>query len=289
MVTLLGINISLDRLIFLGSFFFAAGLLRIVRRSSKHPSAYRYSSLLDEAVVCGLLFARLGYVIGHTDAYRTHPYEALFFWLPGYAPLYGLAAGLIWALLRFWRNRGAYTPNPGVFVAAALPLVIALLYLGVWAQGNTTEENTQIADALDNLPMISNGGQPMSLKNLKGHSIVVNLWASWCVPCRIEMPILQDAYQRFQKSGLVVVGLDLSETLAQASAFASERGVTYVIAAPARSSETIRTQIGRLINTIGSNVIPVSIFVDASGKVRAVLIGVLSPGAIDDWLRRYAT
>ncbi|MDT8843086.1 MULTISPECIES: TlpA disulfide reductase family protein [Burkholderiaceae] len=288
MVTLLGINISFDRLIFFAAFFSATCLLRIVSRKSKHPSVYRYSALLDEAAVCGLLVARLGYVAGHMDAYRAHPYEVLFFWLPGYAPLYGLAGGLTWALLRIWRGRRTHTPSLRVLATAALPLVIALLYLSVQTWENPTGKDSQIADALNNLPMTGTDGQPLILQNLKGHSIVVNLWASWCVPCRMELPILQDASQRLQKSGLIVVGLDLYEARSQALAFASARGVTYVIASPIHSSETTRTQIDRLINFIGSNVIPVSIFIDASGKVRAVLPGILSPGTIDDWVRRYS-
>ena len=290
MVTLLGINISLDRLIFLSSVFFAIGLLSIVNRTSKRPSSWDYKSLLEQAIVCGLIVARLGYVAGHMDAYKTHPYEVLFFWLPGFAPLYGLAGGLAWASLRLWRERATHAVNFRIVAAVALPLVSALLFLGVQFQPQeSTDKGSEIADALDNLPMIGAEGQPIVIKDLKGHSVVVNLWASWCVPCRIEMPILQDAQRRLEKSGLVVIGLDLAETQAQALAAARARGLSYVIASPVRSSEATRTQIHRLISSIGSDLIPVSIFFDASGKVKAVLIGVLSPGTIDDWLRRYAT
>ncbi|MBS2132142.1 TlpA family protein disulfide reductase (plasmid) [Burkholderia thailandensis] len=286
MVSLPGINITLARLILLVSYFATSILFRLVRRFTRNPSAYRYSRLLDEAIVCGLIFARLGYLIAHIDAYRTHPYEALFFWLPGYAPLYGLAGGFAWSLFRIQRNRATYI-NPGLFVAAALPLIAASLYLSLPVHDNIASKNSRVADALNSLPMTTVDGQPFTLKNLNGHSVVVNIWASWCLPCRLEIPILQDSYERYRKAGLIVVGLDLSETAPQASSYAHARGVAYVIASPDRDSKNLRTQIDQVIEAIGSNVIPVSVFVDASGKVRDVLFGILSPGSIDDWLRRY--
>ena len=66
-------------------------------------------------------------------------------------------------------------PSLRVLAAAALPLVIASLYLSVQTSENPTGKDSQIADALNSLPMTGTDGQPLFLKDLKGHSLVVNL------------------------------------------------------------------------------------------------------------------
>jgi cytochrome c biogenesis protein CcmG/thiol:disulfide interchange protein DsbE len=83
------------------------------------------------------------------------------------------------------------------------------------------------------------GAQPLVARNqaqfqadldaLKGRVVVVNFWASWCVPCREEMPALQQASQAYAEAGrpVTVIGVDASDVRSEAAKFLGEVGVTY--------------------------------------------------------------
>ncbi len=121
----------------------------------------------------------------------------------------------------------------------AAVLIIALLIVGLAASGGSTA----IDDALVSgqrppapditLPVLVSGpglppaGQRVSLSSLKGTPVVLNLWASWCGPCRDEAPIFETAWERYRTKGALVLGLDLQDLSGNALAFLREYGITY--------------------------------------------------------------
>ena len=121
----------------------------------------------------------------------------------------------------------------------AAVLIIALLVVGLAASGGSTA----IDDALVSgqrppapditLPVLVSGpglppaGQRVSLSSLKGTPVVLNLWASWCGPCRDEAPIFETAWQRYRGKGALVLGLDLQDLSGNALEFLREYGITY--------------------------------------------------------------
>ncbi|MFZ4755604.1 MAG: TlpA family protein disulfide reductase [Miltoncostaeaceae bacterium] len=118
-------------------------------------------------------------------------------------------------------------------------LIIALLVVGLAASGGSTA----IDDALVSgqrppapditLPVLVSGpglppaGQQVSLSSLKGTPVVLNLWASWCGPCRDEAPIFETAWERYRGKGALVLGLDLQDLSGNALEFLREYGITY--------------------------------------------------------------
>jgi len=74
-------------------------------------------------------------------------------------------------------------------------------------------------------------GDTISLKSLEGNPVLLNLWATWCLPCRRETPYLQDVHQRFGSRGLQVVGVSVDSRNGRrdVDAFLQEFGVTYQI------------------------------------------------------------
>lgn len=70
-------------------------------------------------------------------------------------------------------------------------------------------------------------GQDLSLNDLRGQIVVLNFWASWCGPCRVEAPDLQRIHERYQDRGVVVVGITYTDTDAKSLAFMDEFGMTY--------------------------------------------------------------
>jgi thiol-disulfide isomerase/thioredoxin len=71
-------------------------------------------------------------------------------------------------------------------------------------------------------------GKPHKLAEWKGKVLVLNFWASWCPPCREEIPLLQSAHQRYEPQGLAIVGLAIDQ-LGSVAAFRKQAGITYPI------------------------------------------------------------
>src|SRR5512138_2650225 len=72
-------------------------------------------------------------------------------------------------------------------------------------------------------------GQKVRLRDLRDKVVVLNFWATWCVPCRAEMPALENVYQELGPQGLVVVGVDVQESAEKVMTFLPEVGVTFPI------------------------------------------------------------
>lgn len=111
-------------------------------------------------------------------------------------------------------------------------------------------------------------GKPVTLAAFRGKIVLVNFWASWCVPCRTETPMLVRWYQRLRGQGFIVIGIDQQEGPGAVRAFVQEFHVPYPIALD-RSGATSATY-----NVRG---LPTSFLLDRTGVVRAVHIGALPP------------
>jgi peroxiredoxin len=102
-------------------------------------------------------------------------------------------------------------------------------------------------------------GKSWRLKDLQGKVVLVNFWATWCPPCRKEMPDLQSLYVRFQEQGFVVLAISDEET-AKVTPFVAERAITYpVLLDPGR-------KVNGLFQIEG---IPKSFVYDRNGKLVA--------------------
>jgi len=109
-------------------------------------------------------------------------------------------------------------------------------------------------------------GNQLTLSELRGHPVVLNLWASWCLPCRSEMPAIEKAYERYKDTGLMVVGLNMTSQDAEsaARAFVQELGLTFPIVLDRDGSVRARYQLLGL---------PSTYFIDQNGIIRSVIIG----------------
>ncbi len=118
-------------------------------------------------------------------------------------------------------------------------------------------------------------GDEISLSNFRGQPVLINFWASWCEPCRIEMPMLINAYQRYSADGLVILGLNVTEqdTIEFVNSFVNEFVVPYPILLD--QGEEVSHEDYRLIG------LPMSVFIDRAGIVKRVVIGALRDDEID--------
>lgn len=114
-------------------------------------------------------------------------------------------------------------------------------------------------------------GERFDLADQRGDIVVMNVWASWCAPCRAEAPILQQAYEDFTDEGVQFVGLDTRDSDASARAFIDRFGITY---------PNVLDPDGRLqllfADTLPPQAIPSTIVIDRQGRVAARMLGSVS-------------
>ena len=116
-------------------------------------------------------------------------------------------------------------------------------------------------------------GDTIHSADLKGKVVVVNFWATWCLPCRLEMPSLEKLHERHAGDDLVVLGFDVDVgNDAGVRSFLAERGITYPVG---RASVASRTAFG------GIPGIPTTFIVDRSGRVRHKVVGYFAPPALE--------
>ena len=107
-------------------------------------------------------------------------------------------------------------------------------------------------------------GRRLRLSDLRGRPVLVNFWATWCIPCREEFPLMVDAYERHRDDGLEILGVLHDDDPAAARAFADDHGATWPILDDAQDVAW-RDYLG-----IGP---PQSYFVDANGVIQAFSLG----------------
>lgn len=137
---------------------------------------------------------------------------------------------------------GLWNADAPVATAAAMPVVL-----------------TGAAAYPHNLPMATLDGKAVNLSDLKGKVVFVNLWASWCPPCRAEMPGIEALYKKVDHSKVAFVMLSLDDDAAKARKFVTSKGYTFPV--------YLRT--GELPAPFDSNSIPSTVILGPDGQVAA--------------------
>ena len=129
--------------------------------------------------------------------------------------------------------------------------------------------------AAPNFSMTQFSGDPFSLDAERGKIVVVNFWASWCIPCQSEAPILESAWQRYRSQGVVFVGVDIKDTPEDARSFLQRYASSYPNGFDAQKSIYI---------DYGVYGLPETFVVDRQGMVTHHVIGPVTQSQLDGWL-----
>ena len=117
--------------------------------------------------------------------------------------------------------------------------LLALLALSTshaWAQSKVNFKTIPILQPIkDNAPtpdfsLITPEGKKISLKDFRGKTIFLNFWATWCVPCREEMPAMEKLYQEYKDNNFVVLAVNVKDRKQEAIAFIKDLKLTYPVA-----------------------------------------------------------
>ena len=118
----------------------------------------------------------------------------------------------------------------------------------------------------------------LAIESLRGKTVVLNFWASWCGPCRDEMPLLQEGSERWKDRNVVFVGVDVKDFRRDARAFLDRFGVTYA---------NVYDGKGSTVGRYGATRYPETFFVDAKGRVRWRIAGAIEEASeLDEGIER---
>lgn len=119
-------------------------------------------------------------------------------------------------------------------------------------------------------------GGTLRLSDLEGKVVVLNFWASWCPPCRWEMPFFETMWNEYRDQDVVFVGVAMSDTLEEAQGFAEESGVTY----PIGLDDT-----GEIVRAYEVYSLPTTFFIDKEGQVQRRLTSAANEALLRVFLR----
>ena len=138
--------------------------------------------------------------------------------------------------------------------------LLMLLILTLVAVGTATAAGLTGAPAPD-FTLKSANGDNLKLSEFRGQVVMINFWASWCAPCRQEMPLLDEMYRRYQGLGFALLGVNVEEDSDAAKALLREIPVSFPILFDTKNT------VSRTYNLVA---MPSSVFVDRNGTVRYV-------------------
>jgi cytochrome c biogenesis protein CcmG/thiol:disulfide interchange protein DsbE len=129
-----------------------------------------------------------------------------------------------------------------------------------------SQEAASVGFLAPNFTLTTMDGESVTLSDLRGHAVIINLWASWCLPCRAEMPAMQNVYDQYKESGLIILAVNASnqDNLASAQAFVDGLSLTYPILLD------IEGKVSNLYNLLA---LPTTYFVNTEGIIEELVIG----------------
>jgi cytochrome c-type biogenesis protein len=183
--------------------------------------------------------------------------------LNGAAAVLLIAMGLLTATDRL-TLLNPYLPS---FTAASTASLGRLSVTGPDAAVNRPEPAVTLRDT---------DGKPLSISSLRGRPVVVNFWATWCDPCRAELPLLSDAARQHSDQGVTLVAIDYEESPEAVKQFWTDLGLTGVPYLDPSGDAAGRFGVG--LHTGG---LPVTVFIDRKGMVKSYVLGQLDTERVD--------
>ncbi|MGA8260319.1 MAG: TlpA disulfide reductase family protein [Arenicellales bacterium] len=241
----------------------------IARRLGLDPRGARRTVIVG--TVTGVLAARLAYVALYWQAFSAVPWTAAYLWRPGYLPVAGLAAGALYVLFRL-RNMDTRHLHvravTGGLAAGAILLTVVLL-----ATSHLPGQLVlRAGDKVPDFTLRDLDGDKAALSDLEGKGVVLNFWATWCPPCRDEMPLLEAAWAAYRTRNVVIVGIALDQPADVVRPFIDSRGISYPIWTDPGHDAVDSNAIFDWFDSAG---VPTTVFIRPDGTIDSIHVGEL--------------
>ncbi|RUR41346.1 TlpA disulfide reductase family protein [Vreelandella populi] len=218
-------------------------------------------------VIVWLIGARIAHITLNLESYSATPWDALKLWQPGYHGIGGLLAGLLWSAFALRRHLIALLGSTALLLGAS----------GVWLILMTVSPLGGASD-ISRIP-------ELSLENLEGEEVylpaltegsdrvVVNLWATWCPPCRREMPLLEEMAEH---EGVTVAVVNQGEDLLPIVRYLDAEALSFTYA--------LRDPNQQLMALFEAPGLPTTVLFDGQGNTLDIHVGELTRAHLERWL-----
>jgi len=237
---------------------------RVAKRGGDNPESALFSLFL-----LGLLAARIGFVIAYWPHYRNDLWQIVDLRDGGFLAWPGVVALLLLALYRGWKRPALRKPLGFGVGSGLLFWLLATFSLAIYEQG------TRLPD----ITLRNAAGETVQLTDYQGGPLVINLWATWCPPCRREMPVLENAQQ--QRPDLTFLFVNQAESMQSVSTFLATQGLNL--------NNVLFDGSGRLGKAVGSMALPTTLFYSAEGRLLGSHLGELSEASLARALEHFET
>ena len=165
-----------------------------------------------------------------------------------------------------------------VNIVVAMMLIVGGIVVLFWmgeqgAEKSTPAQSAQMGATAPDFQLPSLTGEPITLSDYQGQVILVNTWATWCPPCKAEMPAIHEFYQLHQNDGFVVLAINSQEDAATVQRFINAQGFTFPVLLDTQAS---------VLNQYKVRGLPTSFVIDRDGVIRYVHTGAITPQQLED-------
>lgn len=248
-----------------GAFFIAwfSGWL-IGRKRGANPESALFSML-----IIGALVARATFVIQYFQQYSDNLMQIIDIRDGGFLLLPGIIAAVLGGIYKAWRQAPLRVP-------LAIGVCIGLV---TWGASVSVLSALQSSQKIPDISVRDIDGNPIALQDLTGKPLVINLWATWCPPCRREMPVLAAAQQANPDVRFVFVNQGEGQELVEK--FLAQQDLSL--------SNNLLDTGGRLGQAVGSLSLPTTLFYSADGLLKNNHLGELSHASLKHALRHISS
>lgn len=241
---------------------------RAMQRGQPGNSRKTAANLLLDALLVGLIGARAGYVLRWWPEYNAAPASIVAIGDGGFTWWVGLPVALVFV---WWKSRQAHALRRPALAGVAAGML-------VWGMASGALTLVQHAtQPLPALQVLAIDGTPVSLNSYAGKPIVLNLWATWCPPCRREMPMLAKAQSDYP--GVTFLMVNQGEEARALRAFLEQQDLKF--------SHVLLDASSKAMQTYGSRGLPTTLFFDAQGKLVDSHMGELTAARLKEAISRH--
>lgn len=166
------------------------------------------------------------------------------------------------------KNKKSQNRNIQILVAVIVILLVSVLLLSSQFSQQNGIQKAIVGKSVGEFSLIDLENQSVSLSDYQGKYVLLNAWATWCPPCRAEMPDLNEFHQVHQNKGFEILAINAGESRDTAAAFSEALGLDFKI---------LLDSDGTVLTGLGISGFPTSILVDPQGKVAMIHIGMIFP------------
>lgn len=261
---------SLSVLIALAAVFVTWAVAYTLGRQRPDVNLKTMERIVLESVFWGAVAARVGYILLWWEAYTSAPLSMISVSDGGFIWWAGCLAALTWTV---WRTRQQLALRRPVLIAITTGM---LCWFGAKSvlpliQGPGLTLPALVLETLDQ--------RPISLRSYTGRPVILNLWSSWCPPCRREMPVFQEAQAQYPNVAFVM--FNQGEDLGQARSFLNSKALAFndVLLDPNSLASRVRNVPG----------LPTTLFFDAQGRLVDTHLGELNMPSLKSTISRHFT